>query len=161
MSFRFTRCAMAVAVASSAAMAVGVTHAAAAFPNISAVSFAGAGGHGQPSPTVTVRGSDFGTEPAGTPDTACGGTGDIFGKQFYFVDSTRRWQAGASYRTNTNCIGITVQSWTTTRVIFKFGSEYNCCFPSWTLKNGDNFAVVLKTYAYGGEVGGLAQMEDS
>jgi hypothetical protein len=128
--------------------------------NITGVSFSGPGGVKTP-PTVTVSGSGFGSRaPKGTPDTTtplCGtiaNNGDTYGSRLYFVDNTQNWQAGFLSKTNHNCIGLVVQSWSDTQIVLTFGSYYGPT--QLVLNNGDNFAMVVKGGTFGGLVSGLS-----
>jgi hypothetical protein len=113
--------------------------------DVTGVSFSGSGGVKTP-PTVIVSGSGFGSQaPKGTPDTTtpCGAianNGDTYGGHLYFVDNTQNWQAGYLSKTNHNCIGLVVRSWSDTQVVLTFGSYYGPT--QLVVNNGDNFATV-------------------
>jgi hypothetical protein len=145
--------------AASAASAVSAGPVASGSVDVTGVSFSGSGGVKTP-PTVIVTGSGFGSQaPKGTPDTTtpCGtiaDNGDTYGGHLYFVDNTQNWQAGYLSKTNHNCIGLVVRSWSDTQIVLTFGSYYG---PTQLVSNnGDNFAMVVKGWAYGGLVSGLS-----
>ena len=73
-------------------------------------------------PTVTIKGTGFGSVPAGAALTpGCGSSGsDYNSDELYFNDSAEFWQAGFPG----NCVGIVVSSYTNTKVVFTFGSTY-------------------------------------
>lgn len=107
-------------------------------------------------PTITVNGSKFGANPptaypAGT--TSCGtyvDNGSWYGAYgLWFIDNTHYWQAGKGNASGGNCIGIKLVSWTRTQVVFQFGNAYGS-FDHWTVDQGDNFVVALKSQFYGG-----------
>ncbi|HLZ08756.1 MAG TPA: hypothetical protein VKT80_09235 [Chloroflexota bacterium] len=109
-------------------------------------------------PTITVTGSGFGTRaPIGYPNnsTGCGAytnNGDVYGKNgLWFLDDTHVWQAGEGKPPAANCIGLIVQSWSPTQVVFQFGDAYGT-FDHWTADPGDNFVIDLKGYFWGGVV---------
>lgn len=141
------------------AMSGSAVAAAALRPTISSVTFSGLAGPGQPSPTITVQGRRFGpAAPIGQDNnvTSCGtytNNGEVFKGRFYFTDDTN-FEAGYSNATGADCIGIIIQSWTATKVVFTFGNSYGS-FDHWYLSNGDGFAISLKTALFGGTVSGL------
>jgi hypothetical protein len=92
-------------------------------------------------PTITVKGSGFGTERPGKPwiDTPCGSytdNGKDYGADLWFVD-TGHFSAG-----NGGCVGIKVTTWSPNRVVFKFGNAYNT-FDHWYVTAGDEYTVFL------------------
>jgi hypothetical protein len=114
---------------------------------------------GDPStPTITVTGTGFGNKaPKGysAAITSCGdynNNGDWYGKSgLWFGDNTHQWQAGLGKGTNGNCIGIVVESWKSTQVVFQFGSAYGT-FDHWNADPGDNYVIALRGYYWGGVV---------
>ena len=54
-----------------------------------------------------------------------------------------------------NCVGIIVVSWSSTKVVLKFGNAYGT-FAHWYLTNGDGYAISIKTAIWGGTVSGLS-----
>ncbi len=111
------------------------------------------------SPTITVTGTGFGkTPPEGTSDanTGCGdhrrGNGDVYGTNgLWFLDDTKVWQAGYSNSSGGNCIGLIIESWTTTQVMFGFGVAYDS-FDHWYAAFGDHYVIDLKGWYEGGLV---------
>jgi hypothetical protein len=106
-------------------------------PPVPPVVFTGTAGD----PTITVRGANFGTEPAGTVwnDTSCGSytdNGKNYGDDLWFVD-TGNFSAG-----NGGCVGIKVLTWSPNRVVFKFGNAYNT-FDHWYVTAGDEYTIFL------------------
>jgi len=128
-------------------------------PGISSVSFSGVAGAGKASPTITITGSHFGVAPSGTSDnsTSCGGytaNGDVYGTKLYFVDSGN-FEAGHSDSTGADCVGVIVDSWTTSQIVLSFGNAYGS-FAHWYLSNGDGFAISVKGTLWDGSVSGLS-----
>jgi hypothetical protein len=143
-----------------AAIAAGAINTAAPRPSISSVSFSGLAGSNHASPTLTVTGVRFGANPpAGVPDsvTSCGtyaANGNVYGNRLYFEDD-RNFEAGNGSSASTgDCVGIIVVSWTSTKVVLKFGNSYGG-FDHWFLSNGDGYAISIKTGIFGGTVTGL------
>jgi hypothetical protein len=133
--------------------------ASAVLPSISGVSFTGTAGSGVASPTVTITGAHFGSAPAGTSDatTTCGGysaNGDVYNTRLYFVDDND-FIAGYGTPTAASCIGVTVESWTSKKIVLAFGNAYGT-FAHWYLSNGDGFAISVKGAIFGGDVSGLS-----
>ena len=88
-------------------------------PSISSVTLTGTAAN----PTVTVSGSNFGSNPpTGTPETCqSGDTGDDYGSAGLILqDTTESWGAGQSG----DCIGLLLTSWSNTQVVFTVGNEY-------------------------------------
>ena len=129
-------------------------------PDISSVSFSGTPGPGVASPTITITGSDFGaTAPAGTSNntTGCGpytANGNVYGGKLYFTDDAN-FEAGYGNSSGADCIGISVVSWTPTKVVLQFGNAYGT-FAHCYLTNGDGYALSLKSALWGGTVSGLS-----
>jgi hypothetical protein len=110
-------------------------------------------------PTVTVSGSGFGKKApvpavAVSSLTNCpGGTGTDY-KVVLFQDDSANWAAAHNTTTTTGtCVGISVSTWTNTQVVFTFGSAYGSF--GWVANNGDNFALGIKNYYWGGVINGL------
>jgi hypothetical protein len=143
------------AFAASAAPAVSAPR-----PGISSVSFTGTHGPGVASPTITITGSRFGTTaPAGTSDntTGCGpytANGEVYGSKLYFTDDAN-FEAGFSNSSGADCVGVIVVSWSSTKVVLKFGNAYGT-FDHWYLTNGDGYALSVKSAIWGGTVSGLS-----
>jgi hypothetical protein len=150
----------ALALATIPALAASAARTSAPRPGISSVSFSGTHGPGVASPTITVTGSQFGTTaPAGTSDntTSCGpytANGKVYGNKLYFTDDAN-FEAGFSNSSGADCVGIIVVSWSTTKVVLKFGNAYGT-FDHWYLTNGDGYAISIKTAIWGGTVSGLS-----
>jgi hypothetical protein len=138
----------------------GIVGAAAPQPFINSVTFSGQAGPNLPSPTITIIGTHFGNNPpAGTPNgtTSCGtyaNNGDVYGSKLYFEDDNF-FEAGFSNTQGANCIGIIVDSWTSTKVVLHFGNAYGG-FDHWYLSNGDGYAISVKTAIFGGVASGLS-----
>ena len=103
-------------------------------PTITGVTFTGS----PADPTVTIAGSNLGFEPSGSP-AGCSTTGDnFFGTSLSFDDTTGSWGAG----TGGDCIGLVVSSFTSTQIVYQFGSGY----PTYgTANSGDSFNVTVQT----------------
>jgi hypothetical protein len=128
--------------------------------SISSVSFSGTAGSGVGSPTITLTGSNFGSSaPAGTSDnsTSCGlytANGDVYGSDLYFADDNN-FEAGYSSSSGATCIGITVVSWSASKVVLQFGNAYGT-YAHWYLSNGDGYAISVNNGIWGGTVSGLS-----
>jgi len=61
-------------------------------------------------------------------------------------------QAGYGKGTQGNCIGLVVELWTPTEVVFQFGSAYGT-FNDWEADPGNNYVIALKGYYWGGVIG--------
>ena len=110
-------------------------------PTINSVSFTGTASD----PTVTISGSNLGTEPAGSP-AGCSTTGDNFpGGSLTFNDTTGGWGAG----TGGDCIGLVVSSYSSSQVVYQFGSGYNIYG---TANSGDAYNVTVQGATYSGTV---------
>jgi hypothetical protein len=110
-------------------------------PTIDSVSFTGTASD----PTVTISGSNLGTEPPGSP-AGCGTTGDNFpGTSLTFNDTTGGWGAG----TGGDCIGLLVSSYSSSQVVYQFGSGYDVYG---TANSGDAFSVTVQGATYTGTV---------
>ena len=150
----------ALALATVPALAASAALASAPQPGISSVSFTGAHGPGMASPTITITGSGFGASPpSGTSDntTSCGpytANGKVYGSKLYLTDDAN-FEAGFSNSSGANCVGIIVVSWSTTKVVLKFGNAYGT-FDHWYLTNGDGYAISVKAALWGGTVTGLS-----
>jgi hypothetical protein len=128
---------------------LGTPHGIAAFkvpgtppPAITGVSFSGP----VSGPSITVTGTGFGNAPPiGTPETCqAGDTGDTYGSSgLWFGDITQGWTAGQAG----DCIGLIVTSWTSTQVVFGFGSEY-ASFPS--IQSGDQAGLSVQGATFTG-----------
>lgn len=110
-------------------------------PTISSVTFTGSAS----SPTVTITGSNLGSQPAGSP-AGCSTTGDNFpGNSLTFSDTTGSWGAG----TGGDCIGLVVSSYSSTQVVYQFGSGYNTYG---TANSNDSYTVTVQGATYSGTV---------
>jgi hypothetical protein len=110
-------------------------------PTINSVSFTGTAS----APTVTISGSNLGTEPTGS-SAGCSTTGDNFpGASLTFNDSTGSWGAG----TGGDCIGLVVSSYSSSQVVYQFGSGYNVYG---TANSGDAFNLTVQGATYSGTV---------
>jgi hypothetical protein len=138
----------------------GIVGAAAPQPFITSVTFSGQAGPNVASPTITLIGTHFGANPpAGTSDatTSCGtyaNNGNVYGSKLYFEDDNF-FEAGFNNSLGATCIGIIVDSWSSTKVVLHFGNAYGG-FDHWYLSNGDGFAISVKTAIFGGAVSGLS-----
>ena len=88
-------------------------------------------------PTITIDGTGFGSQPSGVP-AGCGATGDDYMlSQFMLWDVQQGWQVGYPG----DCIGMVVSSWTSTQVVFQFGSFYSNYTP---MSDGDTLLMGLQ-----------------
>jgi uncharacterized repeat protein (TIGR02543 family) len=108
-------------------------------------------------PTVTVNGVGFGNSPPQGYDnanTSCGSytnNGNAYGNALNFTDATNSWNAGTGIPPNSACIGLIVQSWTPTKVVFRFGNAYGT-FGHWTADQGDSFTLDIEGASFQGTV---------
>jgi hypothetical protein len=144
------RLAVGVLAATAALAGAGVASAAVKVTN---VTFGG----NSTAPTITITGTGFGSHAPtaySAANTSCGsygsGNGNWYGTNgLWFFDSTNAWQAGDGTASGGNCIGLVVQSWTATQVVFTFGIAYGS-FDHWTVDPGDHFVIDLKKFYWGG-----------
>jgi hypothetical protein len=110
-------------------------------PKITSVRFTG----GAAAPIVTISGSNFGAEPAGTP-AGCSATGDVFGTSLWLDDLTNVWTAGQ----NGDCIGLVVSTYTSTQIVYRLGSFYDD--NAFQLNGGDGYKVTVLGKSLSGTV---------
>jgi alpha-tubulin suppressor-like RCC1 family protein len=85
-------------------------------PVVTAVTFTGS----VSSPTLTIVGSGFGTKASlGSASSACD-SGKTYGTKLSVADTTEGWSAGH----HGDCVGLIVSSYTNTKVVLSFGSDY-------------------------------------
>ena len=106
-------------------------------PKITSVTFTGTSAN----PTVTISGTNFGTEPAGYA-AGCTATGDNFGTSLYFDDLTHGWAAGQGG----DCIGLVVSTYSATQIVYQFGSFY-ADEPAVAAGDAYKVAVLGKTFS--------------
>jgi hypothetical protein len=112
-----------------------------AAPSISSVAFTGSSSN----PTVTISGSNLGSEPSGGPP-GCSTTGENFpGTSLTFNDTTGGWGAG----TGGDCIGLVVSSYTNSQIVYTFGSGYN---EFGTANGGDAYNLTVQGVTFSGTV---------
>ena len=106
-------------------------------------------------PTVTISGSGFGTvSNLGSGESACGSspTGLDYGNNFLFADHTDGWNAGEG-SPDYDCIGVIIQSYSNTEIVFTFGSDYGV-YPIGSgvalLNSGDQFTMTLLGASFSG-----------
>lgn len=104
----------------TATVSATLTRAYAVTPTITSITFTGS----VDAPTLTVRGTTFGARPRGKP-TACptptGDDGLVFARgALYLQDNTGGWAAGFGG----DCIGLIVNSYSTTKIVFTLGAWY-------------------------------------
>jgi hypothetical protein len=114
-------------------------------PKITSVAFTGTPSN----PTVTINGSNFGTQPPPNPSTPLncvpGDTSFDYGTSLLFNDSTRGWTAGKTG----DCIGLVVSSYTITKIVYQFGADY-ANFAQVTA--GDTYKLKVWSATYKGTV---------
>jgi hypothetical protein len=114
-------------------------------PKVTSVTFTGTPSN----PTITINGSNFGTQPAPNPSTPLncvpGDTSFDYGTSLLFNDSTRGWTAGQTG----DCIGLVVSSYTSTKIVYQFGADY-ANFGQVTA--GDAYKLTLWTATHKGTV---------
>ena len=92
-------------------------------------------------PSVVTTGFQFGNKPAseGVPSN-CSATGhDFVGGKFYLEDVSGGWFAGQP----SNCIGLFVSSYTSTKIDYTFGSFYDSSPDNFVLNPGDQLTVAV------------------
>lgn len=114
-------------------------------------------------PTFTVTGTGFGAappspNPATTPDGSPGcptvnpngpNAGFLYGTSLYISDMGPSGFDAGKYTPGNNgefdCVGLVIQSWTNTQVVFTFGDTYNQPIPGndYVLANNDPVQVVV------------------
>ncbi len=104
-------------------------------------------------PQVTVKGLGFGSNPPtgySANDTACGDysdNGDWYANNLAFDDISEFWQAGqGTAASNANCVGIIIDSWSNTKIVFQFGDAYGS--NGWFVDSGDQFTLQVNNFAY-------------
>jgi hypothetical protein len=110
-------------------------------PTITSVTFTGSPAN----PTISIAGTDFGSEPAGTA-AGCGATGDDFGNLLWLSDVSAGWAAGQGG----DCIGLIVSSYSATQIVFTLGSYYTA--GDFALKDGDTYQVTVIGKTFSGAV---------
>ncbi|MGH9128179.1 MAG: hypothetical protein ACRDY2_04240 [Acidimicrobiales bacterium] len=118
-------------------------------------------------PLITVAGSGFGARPAPYPATAPQGqsgcppaptTGDgyLYANNLLFKDPNTNtgFIAGEDAGGQFDCVGIVIDSWSPTRVVFGLGNLYDKHIPQnyYVLSHGDPFSVYVKGAAGTGMV---------
>ena len=117
-------------------------------PTISSVAISG----GLATPTVTVTGSGFGAEDdLGSPVPAyCGNTGFDYDNNLYLLDG---WGAGQGSGPFGDCTGVSITSYSNTRVTFTFGSGYGTGNNQYgVLSSGDSFQMNVLGTTFNGTV---------
>lgn len=110
-------------------------------PTINAVNFTGS----VSDPTVTISGSNLGTEPPGGP-AGCSTSGDNFtGTSLTFNDLSGSWGAG----TGGDCIGLVVSSYSSSQIVYQFGSGYNTYGVA---NSGDSYNLTVQGASYSGTI---------
>jgi hypothetical protein len=96
-------------------------------------------------PVVTVRGSGFGTQPSADP-AGCGASGSDFAGTALSLENvtSHLWTPGGTWFAGLDgdCVGLTVRSYTPTKIVFGFGSDYGEV-PGYLLEEGDRFTVTV------------------
>ena len=143
-------------VAASAAIMASLVGAGIALANTPTPSITSVKVSGYPlSPVVTIHGSNFGASPSGGKQVSslgCGATAtgvDYPNSGLWLLDGSRSgglhgaFQEGSLFTaTAGNCGGDIITQWTSTKVIFHFGSRYLA--DSWHLQAGDKVCVAVK-----------------
>jgi hypothetical protein len=123
-------------------------------------------------PTVTVNGSGFGTQPTGTASAGAPGcssfsdNGSDFGTAFSYssthTDAVNFTAGQGTPPGSGSCVGLIINSWSDTKVVYMFGSAYDQCFPvngcspgEWYLTNGDSFTQNIGGASFTGTVSNL------
>ena len=101
-------------------------------------------------PTVTITGSNFGTIPPAAPSSplSCvpGDTSYDYGTSgLWFNDPTQGWRAGQIG----DCIGLIVNSYTNTQIVYQFGADYSRYGP---VTKGDAYTLTIWGVSHSGTV---------
>ena len=115
-------------------------------PMVTSVQFTGTASN----PTVTITGSNFGTIPPAAPSSplSCvpGDTSYDYGTSgLWFNDPTQGWRAGQIG----DCIGLIVNSYTNTQIVYQFGADYSRYGP---VTNGDAYTLTIWGVSHSGTV---------
>ncbi|HEV2427035.1 MAG TPA: hypothetical protein VGS61_02310 [Acidimicrobiales bacterium] len=132
-------------------------------PTISSVAFTGSPAN----PTVTIHGTNLGARPSPSPSghpaglngcpTVAGDVGYDYGTSLYIAVPSKNW-SGGRYRPSlneTDCIDLVVTTFTSTEVVFHFGTFYTSQYPKFSLSSGTpvevgvNGATLPATVSYG------------
>jgi hypothetical protein len=97
-------------------------------------------------PTITIEGSNFSDwAPPGDVPGCTAGTGLDYGSNGLLVgDLTQGWGAG----TDGDCVGLVVTTWTNTKIIATYGSNFSDYANP--MKKGDAFQVVVEGTTFTG-----------
>jgi hypothetical protein len=138
---------------------------------ITSVAFA----KGSKAPRIIVTGHDFGARPSydpsyqpeghqGCPPQSAKTDGHDYGTTLWLYDTkashgnTAVWRAGRyAGAQELDCIGLIIDSWSASRVVIHFGSQYNrpstSAAPStYVLSTGDPFVLRVKNATFRGTV---------
>lgn len=110
-------------------------------------------------PVVTVSGSGFGTRPTPYPSTApegqsgcpaapTAGDGYLYGNKLFLADpnTITGFIAGEDAGGQFDCVGLVIDSWSPSKVVFSLGNLYDKHIPQnyYVLKHGDPFTVYVQ-----------------
>lgn len=141
-----------VVFAAFALATLGVRVGSAAGPAISSIVFSGS----VRAPTVTISGHGLGALPTGsqppTSSSACraehapGDQGDNYGDRLFFLDHSTGLAGGLSgpYGGDpdvVSCVGLIVESFSSTRVVYRLGSDY--AKHPYSVSAGDRVLIVV------------------
>jgi len=71
-------------------------------------------------------------------------------KRFFLQDKTGTWGAGLHGKNGDDCIGLVVQSWSTTQITFTFGSYYSV--NGYQLAATDQYSLHIEGTVHRGKV---------
>jgi len=134
------------------ALALAATASAQKATSITSVEF-----HGSPSgagPEIVVNGSEFGKPPAKSYPAGCGATGSVYGAigapgSLGLINDTGAFSAGYGNAKSASCIGLIINSWSTTHIVLHFGNNYEFYQ---NLNPGYNYVMQVKAAFFGGVV---------
>ncbi|MGH9070575.1 MAG: hypothetical protein ACRDX8_05270 [Acidimicrobiales bacterium] len=110
-------------------------------------------------PQVTVKGTGFGSRPApnpasapqgqaGCPSAPEAGDGYLYGNKLFFKDPNTKsgFIAGENAGGQFDCVGLVVDSWSPTALVFGFGNLYDKHIPMnyYVLAKGDSCTVYVQ-----------------
>lgn len=113
-------------------------------PKITSVTFTGTPAE----PTVTINGSNFGTEPAASGPVTCfeGDNSFDYGTALEFTDTNGVWTAGEEG----DCIGLLISAYNEKQIVYKFGAAGYSHYPQVT--SGDAYKLKVYSVTHSGTV---------
>jgi len=107
-------------------------------------------------PTITINGTNLPKEPPeyDNSNTTCGdygaGNGYLFDHNFWWSSTNLTAGYGIPLQSGSSCVGMIVEKWTTTQIVFTFGKDYSGF--TWSAKAGDSYTIYLYSLKWNGTV---------